>query len=396
MNMANTATLTDVDTARGAVAVAERTSSVKTVRLPELREMPLLRRQPRDLRPLDAPTVPTEQPLVDADFDSGFALVSRVTVNRGAVSDIALTVDGRRLVVTNFGDDSVSVIDTDTLAVATIGDTYEPFAVVAGTDRAYVRTASFSYDSISVIDTDTNELVATHSVACTISGVAVSSDGSRIYVSRTGHEGADVAVIDAATGQIAASTMISQPGVNAETIRISPDGQRLYVATSDGVGGDLVVIGTADLRVLHGVAVGAPISDIALSGHGDTAFVTSCAGAVDVIDTRTGRIRNTVEVGGYPTQITLSPDAARAYVVNGDQVAVLCTVTDEIVDTITVDGQPSCVVASPDGSRLYIADYAGAITVLAVASTPKLLVPQAMELDAQAMRELVAAERATV
>jgi hypothetical protein len=33
-----------------------------------------------------------------------------------------------------------------------------------------------------------------------------------------------------------------------------------------------------------------------------------------------------------------------------------------------IDGQPSRAIESPDGNRLYIADYAGTVTVLAIAS----------------------------
>jgi hypothetical protein len=37
-----------------------------------------------------------------------------------------------------------------------------------------------------------------------------------------------------------------------------------------------------------------------------------------------------------------------------------------------VSNQPSCVIESPDAKFLYIADYAGAVTVLAVASVVAL------------------------
>jgi YVTN family beta-propeller protein len=50
----------------------------------------------------------------------------------GAVTDLAVTRDGRQLVAAHYGDDAVSVIDTDTLAVtATVSGIAEPYAVVA-------------------------------------------------------------------------------------------------------------------------------------------------------------------------------------------------------------------------------------------------------------------------
>ena len=42
----------------------------------------------------------------------GFAVEAEIAVQTGAVSSIAVSPDGTRLVVTKYGDDSVSVIDT--------------------------------------------------------------------------------------------------------------------------------------------------------------------------------------------------------------------------------------------------------------------------------------------
>jgi DNA-binding beta-propeller fold protein YncE len=73
-------------------------------------------------------------------------------------------------------------------------------------------------------------------------------------------------------------------------------------------------------------------------------------------------------MAGWLTQLALSRDGQRAYLVGAHSVTVLSTSTRDVIGSIVVGGQPSCVTESPDGNRLYIADYAGAITVLTTAS----------------------------
>ena len=102
---------------------------------------------------------------------------------------------------------------------------------------------------------------------------------------------------------------------------------------------------------------------------------------MSVIDLSTNRITDTIELGGAPTQMTLSPDKTRAYIVDYDQVVVLCTLNLEVVNSVTVSARPSCVAVSPDGDRLHVADYAGGVTVFAVTSTLPLLSSQFMATD---------------
>ena len=102
----------------------------------------------------------------------------------------------------------------------------------------------------------------------------------------------------------------------------------------------------------------------------------------------TNRITDTIELGiGAPTQMTLSPDKTRAYVVDYDHVAVLCTLSLEVVNHVTVDARPSCVTVNSDGGRLYVADYAGDVSVFSVASTLPLLYSQFVATEPIALPE---------
>lgn len=304
----------------------------------------------------------------------GFAVVAEIGVHQGGVSGIAASPDGNRLMVTNYGSDSVSSIDTRSGAlVRTVVGIDEPFAIAIAGNRAYVSAASTAYDEILALDVDTHRVVAVHPVAESVRDLAVSPDGRRVYAARTAAGGADVAVLDTSTGQVDEITIAAARGTVAECLRLGADGGRLYVATNSAAGGTLAVVDTEQRRLVGNVEIASPIRDIALSPNGDRAYIASCGpdfGTVlDVVDTRTNAVVSThkiPEVGGLVTQLALSRDGQRAYLVGDDAVTVLRTGTHDVVGAINVGRQPSCVVESTHGDSLYIGDYAGTVAVVSV------------------------------
>lgn len=326
-----------------------------------------------------------DRPVLELGSAPGFPIVVEVAVHEGPISGIATSPDGTRLLVTNYGSDSVSVIDTHTCRVVeTVAGLDEPYAIAMGSEnaeRAYVSAVSAAYDSIAVIDLPTGAVVATHPLALSVTDLAVSPDGRHVYTSRNAARGADVAALDSTTGDVEALDIETTPGTTTECVRVSPDGGRLYVGTNGPAGGRLIVIGTrgdagqTGLRVVGTVDIGLPVRDVALSPNGAVAYVASCdpglGAVVDVVDTATHKIvgtRKLGEIGGNLTGLTISRDGDRAYLVSDDGIAVLCTLTHDVVGTVAGANRPSCVVESPDAKYLYIADYSGRVTLAAVAS----------------------------
>ena len=321
--------------------------------------------------------------------------VGAVDVQRGAIGDIAATDDGM-LVVTNHGDDTVALLRADTLAVTSVlAVPGEPFAVVVADGRAYISTTSSSSDAVSVIDTVTQTVIATYSLAFSVTAMAASPDGKRVYAGRTGDGFVDVVVVDTTAERVGTIDIATGAGIGIDAVQVDPTGKRLYVATTDDRGSALVVVDAETAQVQRTVSVGSPIRDIAVAD--DVAYVLTSdrtsGGAVKVIDLSKGRITGTAQLGiGAPTQMTVSADKTRAYIVDYDNVTVLCTLTLKIVNTVKVDARPSCVAVDSDAGRLYVADYAGGVTQLSVESAKPLLysqfvatdpiyVPQAAELE---------------
>lgn len=293
----------------------------------------------------------------------------------GPIGDIAVDADTGAIVVTHFGDDAISVIDPATLEVrGAVGVEGEPFAAVVADDRAYVSTASARYDGVSVIDVNSHAVIATYPLAFSVSSLAISPDGKRVFAGRTADDGVDVAVIDITAERIGTIALAAATGAGRgiAAVRVDPGGRRLYVATSDVACSQVVTVDTGTTRVQRTWETGSVIRDFAVGPDGTAYVLTSDrtrGGAVDVVDLAANEVIDTVVIGGAPTQLTSSPDGTRLYVTDYDQVVVLGTLTAAVIDTVATGTRPSCVAVSPDGGRLYVADYAGAVTAFDVAST---------------------------
>lgn len=312
----------------------------------------------------------------EQDAAPDFTVADEIDAQRGAVSAMAVSTDGAVLIITHFGDDSVSLIDTANGATAlTVVDVDEAFAVAMSGDRAYVSSVSAEHDSVLAFDTDSDEIVAEYPLAFNVTDLVVSPNGRHLYVGRTDVDGADVAILDTKTGNQDSVRISTAAGTAAGCVRVSTEGRRLYVAANAAFTATLVVIDAVHKRVVSAVEIGSPIRDIALSPDGATVYVGSSGpdfGTVlDIVDTRTSTIAATHKIGdiaGILTQVTISRDGERAYLVGDQSVTVLSTTTQDVVGRISIDGQPSCAVESPDGKRLYVAGYTGTVTVLEISA----------------------------
>ncbi len=318
------------------------------------------------------------------EIDSG--AVRRLTTGRGPVGDIAA---GPRVVaVANPADDTVTLLDPHTLderAVLSLGG--EPTGVVVSDDRAYLSVTSAQQDSVVVVDVETAAVTATFPVASGITALAVGPDGKRLYAGRASGDRVEVTVIDV-TAERAGTIDIGQgPAANIDALALDPRGRRLLVGVTDDRGSQLVIVDAETARVQRVVPVGSPLRDLACAG--DTVYALtsdrSTGGAVHVIDLATARVTGTIAVGGAPTQLSLSRDEARVYVVDYDRVHVMCTMRLEVVDAVSATARPSCVAHSADGGELFLADYSGNVAVHAVESTIGMLYSQFLATEPFAM-----------
>lgn len=293
----------------------------------------------------------------------------------GAVTDMAVSRDGRTLVAAHYGADAVSLIDTATLTLAGVTRGVPEPAALAVADRAYVGSSAVADDSVVAIDLTTGVALAARELGATARGLALSPAGDNLYVARCadsadhGVDGADIAVIGVENGRMATIPVARGPEASVGVVRAGSDGARLYAVLTTAAGTAIAVVDTRARRVLRTVAVRGSLSDIAVDRSRVIAagWDSVRGGTVTFIDADAGRVVTTVAVGGQPTQVVCVGN--RAYVASGQTVTVIDVTTARIVDSLGMDRTISCIAVSPDQTVLYAADYQGDLTATALAGS---------------------------
>ena len=279
--------------------------------------------------------------------------------------------------ITNYNDDTVSVIDTSTNTVTTtIAVGRNPFAVATSSlNKVYVSNAGSA--SVSVIDATTNSVTNTIPLDTGIppidlpnqSGIAVSPNGSRIYAGyrRTGTT--SLAIIDATTNAVIDKVDV---GGWPYGVVVNPTGTRVYVVNryfaADLSYGTVVVLNTANNAVLANIPVGNDPLGIAINPSGTRVYAVGDAQYVSVIDTASNTVTNTFGVGIAPWGIAVNPADTRLYVVNRRaSLSTCCNGNDSVIDTATynlitnveVEANRVGISVTPDNSRIYVANSSG-------------------------------------
>jgi len=212
-------------------------------------------------------------------------------------------------------------------------------AVSPDGSKVYVTNTFSNSNTVSVIDTATNTVSATIPIGASL-GVAVTPDGSKVYVANVG-AGA-VSVIDTATNSVIATIP-----VNAFGVAVSPDGSKVYVTNSFGFPAPVSVIDTATNTII--ARTGDPLQGgsfgVAVSPDGSKVYVANGFGnTVSVIDTATNTVIATIFVRGFTSiGVAVTPDGSKVYVANlaSNTVSVIDTAANAVGPTIPVGNGPA-------------------------------------------------------
>ena len=274
---------------------------------------------------------------------------------------------GQRVLVSNEGSGTVSVIDGSTV-VATIPVGNRPRGVAVSADGARAYVALGKDDAVAVIDVAARRVIDRIPVGTDPEQVALSPDGRTVYVS---NEALDSATAVAVAGH--AVRFRVPVGREPEGVVVNPGGTKLYVTgESDS---SVTVLDAATGRRLGVMQVSRRPRFMAFAPRGDWGLVsTEEGGTVHIVDTRKDSVLSTIIVGDRttkPTGIAISQDGHWAFVANGraNAVSVLDMKDRKVVATIPVGERPWGVSLTPDGSTLYVAS--GRSNAISVVSTSK-------------------------
>src|SRR5437763_1095123 len=140
---------------------------------------------------------------------------------------------------------------------------------------------------LSVIDADTGEVVSTIKLGKRPRGIVASPDGTKLYVALSGSPAAGpgvdektlpppdrsadgIGVVDLKTGKL---VTVIKSGTDPEQVAISQDGSKVFVANEDA--GQLTVIDTASGTIAGTFKVGDEPEGVTVRPDGKQVYVTS-------------------------------------------------------------------------------------------------------------------------
>jgi YVTN family beta-propeller protein len=247
---------------------------------------------------------------------------------------IVASPDQKWLYVANYASDSVTIIDTDSnvpvYTVNNVGD--GPIGIAVSKDGRRVYVANYLGDSVSVINIPTD--LTQPSVIATIQfpsgsqpdNLALSKDGQVLYVARW-HD-YKVSLVDLASANYdIVQTFDVQECPSA--IAVSNDGTRVYVANEFGGGnGSITVLDSTVPKANTILTTWAlpyqsyPQQQIALSANGRYLYVPREGQAANLmIDTTDGSMVNH-RVDPQPMATALSSDGSLVYITHGNVVSM--------------------------------------------------------------------------
>ncbi len=272
----------------------------------------------------------------------------------------------------NRGIQVLTVIDPSTrakVAAIPLGEgclcVFENAAVSKDGSRIFV--SNYWNNTVSVVDTSTNSVTKTLNVQPFPASLAVSPDGTRLYVNTvlSPNPGYVVQVLDIASGATLATIPLNVPQ-SGSGMAIAPDGSRLYVTNQALTGSNIKVVDTTSNTVIATIPLGAVPRGIDITPDGLFAYVAvQEAHAVYVVSTATNSVVATVSAGTRPTNVRVTPNGLRAYAASENLITVVGTQTNTAIGSIpaflprVIDFTPDSAtgVVAADG-RVYIVNTA--------------------------------------
>ena len=266
---------------------------------------------------------------------------------------------GPVLLIGNKGEDTLSFVDLRTgkeLGRSPTGRA--PHEIAISPDGRQAAVVAYGGKTIDLFDIATRAKLRTIDLSPNEGphGLVWLNDGRLIA---TTERSQSIAVVDPASGKVAASIKTDQQGTHM--VAVSPDGRTAF--TSNIPAGTVSVIDLAEGRKLRDIAVGGNPEGITLSADGRTLWVADLESPrVQAFDAATFEKLAEVPTGAMPIRVAASPDGKWIVTSNvgSGSLTLIDAASRQRVRDVDVSGTEAAgqvtILFSADGKRLYAAE----------------------------------------
>ncbi|MEI7453247.1 MAG: beta-propeller fold lactonase family protein [Actinomycetes bacterium] len=304
------------------------------------------------------PAAAAELPSVTATFSVG-----------DNPNSIDISPSGTRVVTSNRGANSVSVIDLSAGTVTTVaaGDTPQSVTITPDGSQAYV--SNYLAGSVSVLDVTSATVVRTINVGSRPGKGAFTADGVTALVPNGGLGGNTISKINVASGIVTGTVRATVPGCLAA----SPDGVKFFVCQNTTL--SIGLFQPSDSAVTSIAAGTGGTCTYGVFAPGGATLYTSCffSNYVAQIDVATNTVTRNITVGSSPDAIAINPSGSRIFVL-GRAAKTLSAIDSggNIVSVISLAETPRYIALSNDGQYVLVATDEGSLIVLDSSGTQVL------------------------
>ena len=244
---------------------------------------------------------------------------TRLILTSALLASVSLPVQAETVYVSNEKDNSVSVIDGESLKVtSTIKTGRRPRGIVLSEDMTKLYVCIGDDNRVDVIDLKTGKVVDRLPSGPDPELMALHPDGHHLYIAPDSKHvwvsaeiGGTVSVIDSAEKKVIHKIRFEIPGVSADAIqpvgvKITKDGKRAFVAL--GPANRVAEIDPATYEVKKYYLVGQRVWNMAL-GQNETRLYTTngVSSDVSVIDLASEKVVKSLKVGRAPWGVVVKP-----------------------------------------------------------------------------------------
>ena len=264
------------------------------------------------------------------------------------------TPDGTKVLVPNFGSNTISVLCTaKNLVLATIPVGLAPTSVAIDPTSTTAYVTNSGSGTVSVISIPTESVVSTITVGSGPVDVTIARDGSRVYVSNGGSN--SVSVINPVTNTVIATIVV---GTSPNGLAVSLDNSKLFVVNSGS--NNVSVISTSTNTILSTILVGSNPQKIAANPANPLLmYVTNfVSNSVSVLSTAGLNVITTVPVGIHPRGLDVTGDGTQVWVANegNSSISIINALTNTIAAALPTSFPPRGVTVGRVGSALSPSD----------------------------------------